>query len=172
MKVPAPHNARQSDTIAIFTGSVMNRFRLYHTPSLQSFSQSAQISKAINSSTMSVCPPRLQRVAAYQIEAGEVKTLIRISHMRPRDVAEQVWFAPASGAGTCAPQLFERDETFAAILPLDCQFISYRLHIQRLHKPTYNRNRHSHKRQLLAIGYFAICHSLFASPGSAIAQYF
>ena len=129
MKVPAPHNARQSDTIAIFTGSVMNRFRLYHTPSLQSFSQSAQISKAINSSTMSVCPPRLQRVAAYQIEAGEVKTLIRISHMRPRDVAEQVWFAPASGAGTCAPQRLQLEKRFRPVVPGNGKLVSYLLNV-------------------------------------------
>ena len=102
MKVPAPHNAKQSKTIAIFTGSVMNRFKLYRAPSLQSFSQSAQVSKAINSGTVSVGPPRLQRVAAYEIEADELETFIRISHMRPRDMAEHVWFATASGAGTRA----------------------------------------------------------------------
>ncbi len=129
MKAPAPHNARQSDTIAIFTGSVMNWFRLFRTPSLQSFSQSAQVSKAINSGTVSVGPPRLQRVTPYEIEADELKTLIRISHMRSRDMAEQIWFAPASGTGTCASQRLQLEKRFRPVVPGNGNLVSYLLNV-------------------------------------------
>jgi hypothetical protein len=129
MNVPAPHNAKQSKTIAIFTGRVINRLRFYGTPLLQSFSQSAQVSKAINSSAVSVSPARLQSVAAYEIEADELKTRTRMSHVRPQHVTEHIGFAPASSARACASQRLELKKRFRPVIPGDGKLVSYLLDV-------------------------------------------
>jgi hypothetical protein len=130
MKVPAPHNAKHSKTIAIFSVRRMNRLQLYRTPSLQSFSQSPQVSKAINSSTVSVGPPRLQCIAAYQIEADELKTPVGIRYLRPRDVTEHVGLAAASCARTRASQRLELKKRFHAVIPGDGKLVSYLLNVR------------------------------------------
>jgi hypothetical protein len=129
MKVPAPHNAKHSKTIAIFSVRGMNRLQLYRTPSLQSFSQSPQVSKAINSSTVSVGPPRLQRVAAYEIEADELKTLVRIRYLRPRDITEHVGLATASRTGTRASQRLYLEKRFRPVIPGYGKLGSYLLNV-------------------------------------------
>src|SRR4029450_11652752 len=73
-------------------------------PLLQSFCQSPQVSKAINSSAVSVGPARLQRITAYEIETGESKNILPLSYLRSRDITKHVGFATARRAGTCAPQ--------------------------------------------------------------------
>jgi hypothetical protein len=127
--VPAPHNAKQNKTIAIFSVRGMNRLQLYCTPSLQSFSQSAQVSKAINSSAVSVGPARLQRVTAYEIETGEAKTLVRISHLGPRDITKHVGFATARRARTCASQRLKFEKRFRAVIPRDRELAAYLLNV-------------------------------------------
>ena len=127
--MPAPHKAKHSKTIAVFSVRVIDRLQFYRTPSPRSLSQTAQVSKAINSSAVSIGPPRLQCVAANEIEADELKTLIRISHMRPRDMAEQVWFAPASGARTRASQRLKLEKRFRAVIPGDGKLVSYLLNV-------------------------------------------
>jgi hypothetical protein len=129
MKVPAPHNAKHSKTIAIFSVRGMNRLQLYRTPSLQSFSQSSQVSKAINSSTVSVGPPRLQCVAAYEIEADELKTLVRIRYLRPPDITEHVGLAAARGARTCASKRLKFEKRFQAVIPRDRELAAYLLNV-------------------------------------------
>src|SRR4030095_9620427 len=126
-KVPAPHKAKQSETIAIFSVSGMNR--LQFLPSLQSFSQTAQISKAINSRTMSVGPSRLHRITAYEIETGEPKTLVRIGHARTRNVTEDIGVAAAPCTRTCAAQPVKLKKRFRAVIPRDCKLLSYLLYI-------------------------------------------
>jgi hypothetical protein len=130
MKVLAPHNAKHSKTIAIFSVRGINRLQLYRTPSLQSFSQSSQVSKAINSSTVSVGPPRLQGVAPYEIEADELKTLVRMRYLRPRDITEHVGLATASCARTRASQRLEFKKRFHAVIPGDGKLVSYLLNIR------------------------------------------
>ena len=130
MKVPAAHDAKQSRTTKIFALRVMVRLQFYYTPSLQSFSQSAQVSKAINSSTMAVGPPRLQCVAAYEIEADELKTLVRIHYLLPRDITEHVGFATASCARTRASQRLELEKRFHAVIPGYGKLVSYLLNIR------------------------------------------
>ena len=129
MKVPAAHDAKQSRTTKIFALRVMIRLQFYYTPSLQSFSQSPQVSKAINSSTMPVHPPRLQCVAAYEIEADELKTLVRIHYLRPRDITEHVGFATASRARTRASQRLELEKRFRAVIPGYGKLVSYLLNV-------------------------------------------
>jgi hypothetical protein len=129
MKIPAAHDAKQSRTIKIFALRVMNRLQLYRTSSLQSFSQSPQVSKAINSSTVSVGPPRLQCVATYEIEADELKTLVRIGYLRPRDVTEHVGLATASCAGTCASQCLQLEKRFRPVIPGYGKLVAYLLNV-------------------------------------------
>ena len=129
MKVPAAHDAKQSRTTKIFALRVMIRLQFYYTPSLQSFSQSPQVSKAINSSTMSVDPSRLQCVAAYEIEADELKTFVRIRYLRPRDTTEHIGFATASCARTCASQRLELEKRFHAVIPGYGKLVSYLLNV-------------------------------------------
>jgi hypothetical protein len=130
MKVPAPHKAKHSKTIAIFSVRGMNRLQLYRTPSPESFSQSPQVSKAINSSTVSVGPPRLQCVAAYEIEADELKTPVGIRYLRPRDITEHVGLATTSCARTRASQPVELEERFHAVIPGDGKLVSYLLNVR------------------------------------------
>ena len=127
--MPAPHNAKHSKTIAILTVRGMNRLQLYRKPSLQSFSQSPQVSKAINSSTVSVRPPRLQCVAANEIEADELKTFVRIRYPRPRDITEHVGFATASCAGTCASQRLQPEKRFRPVIPGYGKLVTYLLNV-------------------------------------------
>src|SRR5438132_14002079 len=129
MKVPAPHNAKHSRTIAIFAVKVMNRRQFYCTPSIQSFCQSAQVSKAINSSAVSVGPARLQRVTAYEIETGESKTLVRISYRRSRDMTKHVGLATACRARTCASQRLKFEKRFRAVVPRDRELAAYLLNV-------------------------------------------
>jgi len=127
MKVLAPHNAKHSRTIATF--SVRGMSRLQFLPSLQSFSQSAQVSKAINSSAVSVGPARLQRVAAYKIETGESKTLVRISYLWPRDVTKHIGFASTCRARTRASQRLKFEKRFRAVIPGDRDLAAYLLNV-------------------------------------------
>jgi len=127
--VPAPHNAKQSKTIVIFSVRGMNRLQFYCTLSPQSFSQSAQVSKAINSSAVSVGPARLQRVTAYEIETGESKTLVRISYLRPRDITKHIGFATARRAGTRASQRLKFEKRFRAVIPRNRELAAYLLNV-------------------------------------------
>jgi hypothetical protein len=115
MKVPAPHNEKHSKTIAIFR--VRGMKRLQFLPSLESFSQAPQVSKAINSTTVSVGPPRLQCVTAYEVETDELKTRIRIRYLWPRNMTEHVGFAAARRARTGASQRLKFEKRFRAVIP-------------------------------------------------------
>src|SRR5436305_265768 len=71
-----------------------------------SLPQASEVSKAINARVVSIRPPRLHRVTAYQIEADKLKTFVGMSDVWPRDVAQHIWFAAAGSAGTRATQYF------------------------------------------------------------------
>src|SRR6185437_4896304 len=103
--------------------------RLQFSPSLQSFSQSPQVSKAINSSTVSVAPSRLQCVAAYEVKADELKTRIRICYLRSRNIAEHVGFATTSCARTRTSQHFYLEKRFRPVIPGYSKLISYLLNV-------------------------------------------
>jgi hypothetical protein len=76
-----------------------------------------------------VGPPRLQCVAAYQIETDELKTLVRIRYLRPRDITEHVGFATASRTRTCASQRLELKKRFHAVIPGYGNLVSYLLNV-------------------------------------------
>src|SRR5262245_19837227 len=132
MKVPAAHAPKQSTTTKIFAVTVMNQLQVYHARSPRSFSQTTQISKAINSTAVSVPPSWLQCVAAYQIETGESKTIVGITHLRTPNIAEYVGFATASCTRACTPQRLEIEKRFRSIIPGNGQFVAYLLNVCRL----------------------------------------
>jgi hypothetical protein len=78
---------------------------------------------------MPVHPPRLQCVAAYEIEADELKTLVRIHYLRPQDITEHVGFATASRARARASQRLELEKRFRAVIPGYGKLVSYLLNI-------------------------------------------
>ena len=94
--------------------------------------QTAEISKAINPGAVSVGPAGLQCVTAYQIESGELEALIRVAHMRTRNLTEHIRLATASRARTCAPQQFEFQKRFGAVIPGNGQFVSDLLNVRWL----------------------------------------
>ncbi len=59
MKVPAPHNEKQSKTIVIFVSKLMDQFQAYPRLSVSSLRQTPQVSKAINARVVSIRPTRL-----------------------------------------------------------------------------------------------------------------
>src|SRR5689334_21150817 len=96
-----------------------------------SFSQTAEISKAVNSRVVSIGPARLQRISAYQIKAEKLKTFVGVTHTRAREIAQHIRFASARRAGTCAAQHFKFQKRFSAIIPRHRKFVSDLLHVGR-----------------------------------------
>src|SRR5438552_1069789 len=72
---------------------------------------------------MSIAPARLQRVTADDFEPGELKTFVRVSHVRPGDIAEHVRLAATRGAGTGAAQKLQIEERLCPVVPLNGQLI-------------------------------------------------
>jgi hypothetical protein len=71
----------------------------------------------------------LQRITAHDIESKKLKAFIRVAHMRAHDSTEHIWLTAARSAGTCAPQQFEFQKRFSAIVPGNGQFISDLLNV-------------------------------------------
>jgi hypothetical protein len=125
--VPAPHNEKQRRTIVIFAVQLMN-FPMACL-SLRSLFQSPQISKAVNSTTVSIRPAWLQRITAHKIEAGELETLLRVIHARAQDIAEHIRFAAARGAWTYTPQRFEIEKRLFPVVPSNGKLIADLLNV-------------------------------------------
>jgi hypothetical protein len=132
MKVPAPHSEKQSKTIAIFVSKFTDYFQVYRRLSTRSVSQAPQVSKAVNSGRMPICPPRLQCVTAYQIEAGQLKTFVGVAHLWAREIAKHVGFATAGSTRAGASERFELDKGFCAVLPGNGKLVSYLLNVSWL----------------------------------------
>lgn len=83
---------------------------------------------------MAVSPKWLHRVATYIAKPHQLKRArTQLLFRSLIDIAHDVRFSLARGAGTMPPKLFQRHKTFAAIVPLDGQFIADRLNVQRFH---------------------------------------
>jgi hypothetical protein len=80
---------------------------------------------------MSVGPARLHRVAADQIEAGQLKTVVGVSYVWPRYIAQHIRLAAAGRAWTCAPQRFKFQERFNAVVPGNGQLVTDLLDVVR-----------------------------------------
>src|SRR5215470_6375516 len=94
--------------------------------------QTAEVSKAINPGAVSIRPTGLQRITAYEIEADKFEAFVVVTHMRTHDLTEHIRLAAASRARTCAPQQFEFQKRFSAVIPRNRQFGSDLLNIRRL----------------------------------------
>src|SRR5262252_4298133 len=94
--------------------------------------QTAEISKAINPGAVSIRPTGLQCITAYEIEANKFEAFVVIAHMRTHDLTEHIRLAAASCAWACAPQQFEFQKRFSAVIPGNRQFVSDLLNISRL----------------------------------------
>jgi hypothetical protein len=114
-KVPAPHNEKQRRTIVIFAVQLIGF--LIGCLSPRSLFQSPQISKAVNSASVSIPPAWLERITAHQIEAGKLETLLGVAHTRTGDVAEHIRFATARCTWTCTPEGFEIQKRFLPVAP-------------------------------------------------------
>jgi hypothetical protein len=86
--------------------------------------QTAEISKAINPGAVSVGPTGLQCVTAHQIESDEFEALVGVAHKRTHNLPEHIRLAAASRARTRAPQQFEFQKRFGAVIPGNSQFVS------------------------------------------------
>src|SRR4029077_15733793 len=86
--------------------------------------QTAEISKAINAGAVSVAPTGLECITAHKIESNEVEALLGVAHMRSHNLTEHIRLAAASRARAGAPQQFEFQKRFGAVIPGNGQFFS------------------------------------------------
>jgi hypothetical protein len=78
---------------------------------------------------MTISPAWLERIAANQLPPAELETLRRVSHTRPRDMAEHVRLPTTSRAGTRAAQALEWEVRFFAITPLQSEVVPDELRV-------------------------------------------
>ena len=93
--------------------------------------QTAEISKAINPGAVSVGPAGLDCITAHQIESGELEALFGVTYIRTHNVTEHIRLATASRAWARAPQPFEFQKRFGAVIPGNGQFVSDLLDVAR-----------------------------------------
>jgi hypothetical protein len=93
--------------------------------------QAAEISKAINPGAVSVGPTRLECITAHQIESDKLEALVGVAHMRTHNLTEHIRLAAASRARARAPQQFELQKRFSAVIPGNGQFVSDLLDVAR-----------------------------------------
>jgi hypothetical protein len=94
--------------------------------------QTAQILKRVYAGIVTIAPSRLQCVSSYHFESGQRETVGRIFNFRSQNISENVRLAAASGAGTRAPQKFQRQIRLGAVIPLNGKLVTDQLNIFRL----------------------------------------
>src|SRR6476469_7174167 len=92
--------------------------------SVRMLRQTAEISKAINPGAVSIRPAGLQCVTAHQVESHKLEALIGVAHIRTHNLTEHIRLAAASRARAGAPQQFEFQKRFGAVIPGNGQFVS------------------------------------------------
>ena len=78
---------------------------------------------------MAITPARLDGIPSDILPANKLKAGVRVTHVRPRDVAEHVRLAAAGSAGAGASQALEGKIGFFAIIPLHRQFVADELNV-------------------------------------------
>ena len=119
---PVPHKEVQTKTIVIFAVSFIICLKLIVC--LWRLPQAAQVSKAVNSSVMPVGPARLKGITANELKSRQLKTFFVMGHKRTRNVTEHVRFAATRCARTRAPQQFQFEIRFRAIVPHNGQLVA------------------------------------------------
>src|SRR5207244_6561563 len=66
---------------------------------------------------------------AYQIEAGQLKASVGVTHVWPQDIAEHVRLAAACCARTCASQQLKFEKRLRTFIPRDGELVSYLLNV-------------------------------------------
>lgn len=98
-------------------------------------SQSMQIVEGIKTRGVPIRPDRLNGVSAYGFDPEQNERGRRIGPIRTFvEIAQDIALALAAGAGTRFAQQFEADKTFAAVFPLNGQFLANDLNILRSHQ--------------------------------------
>ena len=131
MKVPAPHNEKQTTTIASFSIRFTDEIRFVVWISVGMLRQAAEVSKAINPGAVSIRPTGLHCVTAHEIESDKLEAFVRVAHVRTRNVTEHIRLAAARRARTRAPQQFKFQKRFGPVIPGNGQFVSDLLDIIR-----------------------------------------
>jgi hypothetical protein len=83
----------------------------------------------VKTGAVAVTPAWLERIPSDELPAQKLKAGVRVTHARPRDVAQHVWFAAASSAGAGASQMLEWKIGFFAVIPLDRQLFADQLNV-------------------------------------------
>src|SRR5215831_13606884 len=91
--------------------------------------QTAEISKAINPSAVSVGPTRLHCITAHQVESNKLEALVGVAYMRTDNVTEHIRLAAASRAWARAPQQFEFQKRFGAVVPGNGELVANVLNV-------------------------------------------
>jgi len=81
---------------------------------------------------VSIGPSGLQGITAHQIKSDERKALVGVTHMRPHNLTEHIRLAPANRARARAPEQFEFEKGFSAVIPRNSQFVSDLLDVRWL----------------------------------------
>lgn len=93
-----------------------------------------QVIERKNACGVSISPRGLDSVCSDPRQASELKGLRGQRTLRAFvQVPQDVFLAPAAGAGTMPPQFLQRDEAFAAVLPFDRQLLADRLDVHWSH---------------------------------------
>jgi hypothetical protein len=74
----------------------------------------------------------LQCIPTHQIESKKLEALAGIGHRGTINMTQHIRFAAAGGAWTSAPQQFEFQKRFCAIVPGNGQFVSDLLNVAGL----------------------------------------
>ena len=73
---------------------------------------------------MAVVPDGLERVTANETEATQLEAMGAVADMGPDNIAHDVGFASASGAGAMTAQMFELKIALATIVPDQGQLVT------------------------------------------------
>src|SRR5215471_16758196 len=86
--------------------------------------QTAEISKAINPGAVSIRPMGLQCIAANQSKSKKFEAFLCVARVWTHNASEHIRLAAASRARARAPQQFEFQKRFGAVIPGNGQFVS------------------------------------------------
>jgi len=81
---------------------------------------------------MSIRPAWLQRIAPNQVESDKLEAFVTVAHARTPNMTEHIGFAATSRARAGAPQQFELQKRFGAVVPGNGQLFADLLDISWL----------------------------------------
>lgn len=85
--------------------------------------------KGIKAGAVAIGPARLQRIAADHLPTDKIKTRWRVAHIRSRNISKHVRLAATAGARARAPETFQGQIRFDAIVPLHGKLVADQLHV-------------------------------------------